>query len=570
MKKLLLILFISLSFSCYASSNENANKLFVESVKQWQEYEASEDLDSQYELLSQINQNIQKIIDKYPGSNIAVQLIAFREFGILSVDKVEKRLAKIQLELAHQNKKEHSSLTCDEPAIIKFANNLINSRGKLSLKAKRVGVDAAYLLIRYEDLSYLEARNLFDNLKSFRKPHRLSNLETAYEIHKKGFSQTLDINSLESSEWLAKNTNPSSLRSLILYDEGKTYLNLIQSHRANAAKDEAVASYDTFLSPYMLVAPITLAINDQSDEFKLNFARAAESKGELITAGMVLSTRKDLEELKEFRNRYKFVDNVFQFLSENTLVGWGSFAQYQDQRPYFSSPINEVDKDRINYNQDLFDIIKASYFVPEYDFLLITHNQSGLTNEIANVSRKYLEAREIGIFSTDTLADEHWIFIYSALIDELGKERAESITYYFDVDLGGRAKFGDEYAHEIVAAMASFKKLTPFVLGETKTIPNRPKIIPDDFNWEMFADVAEIVKKNPDDISYLDTLNEEELLVAYEFLFILGEFDKLLITIDDKNYGIKQSYMNRLDASCRNYKSYPGRALFIQDFYQFD
>ena len=135
MKKLLLILFISLSFSCYASSNENANKLFVESVKQWQEYEASEDLDSQYELLSQINQNIQKIIDKYPGSNIAVQLIAFREFGILSVDKVEKRLAKIQLELAHQNKKEHSSLTCDEPAIIKFANNLINSRGKLSLKA---------------------------------------------------------------------------------------------------------------------------------------------------------------------------------------------------------------------------------------------------------------------------------------------------------------------------------------------------------------------------------------------------------------------------------------------------
>ena len=64
MNKLLLILLITLSFSCYASSDEKANKLFVETVIQWQEYESKDyevlvDLDAQYELLSKIDQNIQ-------------------------------------------------------------------------------------------------------------------------------------------------------------------------------------------------------------------------------------------------------------------------------------------------------------------------------------------------------------------------------------------------------------------------------------------------------------------------------------------------------------------------------
>ena len=577
MNKLLLILLITFSFSCYASSDEKANKVFVETVIQWQEYESKDyvdwvDLDTQYELLSKIDQNIQKIIDKYPGSNIAVQLIAFREFGILSVDKVEKRLesVKSQIRLLDQaekllannqtdsvnqnneeslkNNKESSGLTCNEPAIIKFAYNLINSRANLKgFSPKNVGTSEAYLLIGYQNLNYVEAKILFENLKSSKMPRSLKSFENAFEINQNGIHSIKD-----NLDWVTRTvSNPSSLKAIILMDGGITYLNLLNKYRTSL--NESFIGAET-------LRPINVhrVISDQTDDFKLEFAKLAELTGELGTAGFILGSRKDLSEYKEFLIRNQSYDKSWIF-DEQMLYSSGVFASHQDQLPYFSTSISEVDRDKIKLNQDLFDSIKAAYFVPESDFLAVTLNQSGLTNEISNVSRKYLEARELGVFSDDRLADEHWIFLYSALIDEVGKETAETITNNFNVNIS--RTYGGEFVPYIVASMTSLKNLTPFVLDETKTIPNRPKIIPDDFNWEMFVNVAEIVKKNPDDISYLNTLNKEELGVAYEFLFILGEFDKLLGTIDDQDYRAKQSFMSRLDATCRNYLSSQGEAL---------
>ena len=577
MNKLLLILLITFSFSCYASSDEKANKVFVETVIQWQEYESKDyvdwvDLDTQYELLSKIDQNIQKIIDKYPGSNIAVQLIAFREFGILSVDKVEKRLesVKSQIRLLDQaekllannqtdsvnqnneeslkNNKESSGLTCNEPAIIKFAYNLINSRANLKgFSPKNVGTSEAYLLIGYQNLNYVEAKILFENLKSSKMPRSLKSVENAFEINQNGIHSIKD-----NLDWVTRTvSNPSSLKAIILMDGGITYLNLLNKYRTSL--NESFIGAET-------LRPINVhrVISDQTDDFKLEFAKLAELTGELGTAGFILGSRKDLSEYKEFLIRNQSYDKSWIF-DEQMLYSSGVFASHQDQLPYFSTSISEVDRDKIKLNQDLFDSIKAAYFVPESDFLAVTLNQSGLTNEISNVSRKYLEARELGVFSDDRLADEHWIFLYSALIDEVGKETAETITNNFNVNIS--RTYGGEFVPYIVASMTSLKNLTPFVLDDTKTIPNRPKIIPDDFNWEMFVNVAEIVKKNPDDISYLNTLNKEELGVAYEFLFILGEFDKLLGTIDDQDYRAKQSFMSRLDATCRNYLSSQGEAL---------
>lgn len=590
MNKLLLILLITFSFSCYASSDEKANKLFVETVKQWQDYESKDyeplvDLDARYEILSQIDQNIQKIIDKYPGSNIAVQLIAFREFGILSVDKVKKRLESIKSQksirdyakkvLANnqtdsvnqkneeslKNNKESSGLTCNEPAIIKFANNLINSRTNLKgFRPKSVGTTEAYLLIGYQNLNYDEAKILFKNLKSFKTPRYLNSVEIAFEINQNGIQSIKD-----NLDWVQRTiTDPSSLRALILMDGGITYLNLINKYRTSLNESFDGAELTRPKAVYR-------AISDQTDDFKLEFAELAELTGEVGTAGVILGSRKDLSEYKEFLIRNQSYDESWIF-DELTLSGYGAFASHQDQLPYFSISISEVDKDIIKLRQDLFDSTKAAYFVPESDFLLSTINQSGLTNEISNVSRKYLEARELGVFSDDTLADEHWIFLYSALIDEVGKETAETITNNFNIVF--KRTYGREFVPHIVATMISLKNLTPFVLDDTKTIPNRPKIIPDDFNWEMFVNVAEIVKKNPDDISYLNTLNKEELGVAYEFLFILGEFDKLLGAIDDQDFLAKQSFMIRLDATCRNYLSSQGEALNGggrgNSFWQFD
>ena len=63
----------------WASADESANKLFVEAVPLWNQYQAlPEDDPAQYEarlqLLTQVDENLQAIVNDFPESSLAVEL----------------------------------------------------------------------------------------------------------------------------------------------------------------------------------------------------------------------------------------------------------------------------------------------------------------------------------------------------------------------------------------------------------------------------------------------------------------------------------------------------------------
>lgn len=90
-----ILAFLMLTVSpCWSGEAEEANRLFVRSIQAWHEAQNLEvsqsgNLLRKAELLEQIRTNLQRIVQDYPGSDIAVQLVIGNAVGPLSLQGVE-------------------------------------------------------------------------------------------------------------------------------------------------------------------------------------------------------------------------------------------------------------------------------------------------------------------------------------------------------------------------------------------------------------------------------------------------------------------------------------------------
>ncbi len=559
---LIVMIFFSLK-SSYSSSNENANMLFVESVQQWQKFEVlinqfSDDLELQYELLNEIDKNIKKIINDYPGSSMAVEFMAFRKYGVLSLDKVDQMLVKVKSDLIFRNQKKTKNLICEgktKKNIIVLANYIINNKNNLGkFHKKRVGGSAAYLILKYENLNNKQAIKLFEKLEPFSDPY---GLQSAFNIHKNGVKTAINVSNKNPAEWFYGSLNHSNLREIILSDDGVTFFNLLNKYREYLNEIDKSKSWR-----YSVFTKVPFAILDQSDEFKLKFSQLAEFHGEIEIAGIVLASRKNLREYKEFLHKYKSNEQIIGFINEKSgfTFGSGIFSLYQDEIPYISFSENKIDKKE---RQDFFDILKVSFSIPESDFFSIALNQSGLTDKFGKIARLYLEAKDLNGFSSSTLADEHWIFIYRSMIQEMGKDETNGLLSSFDV----RLRYFSGNVPETISWFLALKELVPYVKGEINNIPKKSNIFIDTFDWEKFAEVALVIKNQRNKVQYWKAFNEKEIIIAAEILFGMEEVDEALIVIDELknlrlNITIKESFMHRLDKQCLNYTSFPGTSLW--------
>ena len=104
--------------------------------------------------------------------------------------------------------------------------------------------------------------------------------------------------------------------------------------------------------------------------------------------------------------------------------------------------------------------------MPETDFFVIAHNVSGLTSIFAEISKKYFLALENNLISNPLLADNHWIFLYEELINEIGKEETESILSSFRVNL----RYFSDNVPETVSWFLALKEILPYVKNKTRNI----------------------------------------------------------------------------------------------------
>ena len=79
-----------------ADANSLANRLVVEAVGLLHQARAEPDPERQFELITKVEANLNRVIDRYPGSNAAVKLATGQGIGILSLELVASEKAQYE------------------------------------------------------------------------------------------------------------------------------------------------------------------------------------------------------------------------------------------------------------------------------------------------------------------------------------------------------------------------------------------------------------------------------------------------------------------------------------------
>ena len=438
---------------------------------------------------------------------------------------------------------------CNEDKIISLANDIIDNRDKMGkFQFKRVGGDEAYLILKYSKLDYIDASKLFARLEPLRTQY---DIKASFSIHKNGITETINQSALSPSDWFLER-DIISLREIILKDNGETFLYLWDKAKLNEEK------FKNFF--YLHQFHIPRVLGDQNDKFKLNFAKLSEKNGELILAGSVLSSMKNLSAYKKFLLKHRSNEKVYNVTNEKWAYNNGNFSLHHKKLPFL---IWKIDSDSKKMKEDLFDVLRVLYFMPEKDFFGIALNQSGFTSKFAEISQKYFLALDNNKIPKSFLADNHWIFLYEELINEFGKEETELILSGFAVNL----RYFSDNVPETVSWFLALREILPYVNNKTRNVPKKPINLIDGFEWEKFVEVAQIIKQRQKNNNFWINFDEQELFFAAELLFALGEIDlsvDVIENIDDPKtvIRIKQSFMKRLDKHCKNYLSFPGSSFW--------
>ena len=461
-------------------------------------------------------------------------------FGVL--------LSNIYKSLENRKNSHSETFLCNKDKIIFLANDIIDNKDRLGkFKNKRVGGNEAYMILKYNELNFNDASRLFERIEPL---NTRFDIQTSFSIYKNGIMETINQSALSPSDWFL-DRDIISLREIILKDNGMTFMYLLDKAKINEEKFKTFWGYKS-----VLLAPI---LADQNDKFKLDFAKLSEKNGELILAGNILSTMKNLSAYKKFLLKHKSDEKIYNLTNEKHAFSTGMFNFHHKKLPFL---IWKPDSNEKKEKEDIFDIYRVTYFMPETDFFAIAHNVSGLTSIFAEISKKYFLALENNLISNPLLADNHWIFLYEELINAIGKEETESILSSFRVNL----RYFSDNVPETVSWFLALKEILPYVKNKTRNIPKKPINLIDSFEWEKFVEVAKIIKQRNFGKEKQRVLDQKELFFAAEILFALGEIDLSIDVIENlespRSIFIKQSFMERIDKQCQNYMSFPGSSMW--------
>ena len=79
------LLFLAVAAPALAGPQERANVLFVEAVKLIQAGNQQQDPDKRLKQLERAQSNLHRIVNDYPSSDLAVQLISGQSIGVISL-----------------------------------------------------------------------------------------------------------------------------------------------------------------------------------------------------------------------------------------------------------------------------------------------------------------------------------------------------------------------------------------------------------------------------------------------------------------------------------------------------
>ena len=438
--------------------------------------------------------------------------------------------------------------------IVRVADQILADRVGLSgFSPRNYGSLAVYLKLRQQDMGLSQGMALLNSFGESRRqtPRHVDGMRMHFAIAEQGVDAGLRVNGETAVMQFAQGEFLTD-RQIILMDAGKSYFRLLAAARADAAASEKL---DNRFFAGMNLAGLLL---DQSDEFKLTFAKRAIAAGEIVMAGMVLGSRTDLAAYYELAGS-EAAQAERLFPTERVLTSHILTAQSQDKALYEASDTAELRVLRDN----TFAIVKASALMSGMSWLSILYNQTGEEAAIARASRVFIEAVEAGKLHPETDMEAAWIFLLDALEAEMGAGVRTSLNTF---DIGRSIRHYAGRAAETLDWMTAILAFEPYLRGERDLPPARPTLSTNVVNWAVWSEVAEQVLRRGSAADFGGRTSETS--VAVELLYRIGDVEGALAVagqiadVSDR-LSVYRDLIRRLDQRCDGFTTYPGAAIVL-------
>lgn len=354
-------------------------------------------------------------------------------------------------------------MSCDRDLLFDMAREVLITRADLpGLAAGNVGGEAAYVLLRSDQITQAEAAELLSAGRAYRQA---DDLFQAYAIAQ---GDRTDLRSAVSDG------NHHAERAVLLIDAGQTYFDIVADILSDPAQAQA------FKNHWFGGTRLPSLLTDQSPEVIATIAARAEADGHYAAAAGLYALLPD-DSYIAFWQRIKNTDAPLVGLADPVMVlGNGTYALSHDA-PVFDPDDVLTFQARLNKAR-WFYTMRAALAEAGTATLAIILNQTGREAEIATAGQLFLDAIARGDIDPSRRPEEGWAFLLSALSTELGTEQTRLTFASIDITADDR-----HYAGRVLSVfeMATAAETAgPWVRGETDQMPAKPAVLTDEFDWQ--------------------------------------------------------------------------------------
>jgi hypothetical protein len=447
--------------------------------------------------------------------------------------------------------------SCPEaPMIRSLAQTILEGRVDLpGLRARHIGAEAAYLEMHYGQLTDAEALALVSPFIGQSMPGG-TDLAVALTVSVNGAEAGLALIDADPVRAFAM-AGPSTRRAVLLADTGKTYFELL-------AMASARPELDGLLIPQSANALDLLGlVSDQPDDALRTLASAAEDAGFLLGAGQLFAALPDLELFHDFLNRNAAAEAIVEY-GDSTASYW-SIATL----PHGTGPIRDAntiaDPALTPDQRGVYAVQRMSYLSGPADFSGMMLNQTFWTQEGEAVAAAYLAEVAEGRIDPVRDPESAWLFQYRAWVALKGREAVHSVLPYYDFPSQRLRHFAGSAVVSLDWMIAK-EALRPYLTGATATVPTRPALLSDGFDWTRWMTAAEVVRS--DDPSALLTDDAELAIIVTELLADIGNLEMMAAVAPQALEGFEKlnffrDVMQRLDRRCDAITAQPGQAFLL-------
>ena len=426
---------------------------------------------------------------------------------------------------------------CNSTAIVQLADYVLASRTEAfsGLEKRNYGSTALYLKIVYGNMTEEEAAEAVVEL--FRDNVRdADQLASAYLLSRYGYQKAADILGPGfTPKFFDTTSNISLARAFMLSDERAVFLDGLTKL---TAADLSQTSAD-----------VVVALLDQSDDTKLQFADVAEAKGFYEMSAGFLLARSDLAGWEAFKERHPNVGKaILKYRKWYDLPPLNGHEITQSgEAEHFSNTITAY---------QLSNILEVEYRLFQPPILSRVVNYTGDLATAARAANDFVEQTKNRNFSPELRIELSRLFLFASLYQVTG------IRKDFDAGLSAvtstqNRPFRDNLLDEYDWLLAT--SILRYYTRENEEFSSQPSVYLSEkfsMDWPLWLQAAKAVRSG----SQIDwaSLTPLQTTIFAELLFIFSKDDQLLSMFaetkaDPVLVRLANDFAIRLDRTCSHH-----------------